>query len=87
MVARILLAPWVRLGWLPIPCTKLQAACGGRSEDGTYIEVFSFGAVAATSQASRMAAGIAGGLATVVRNPVPASYLRSHAASAVIRRL
>ena len=65
----------------------MQAACGGRSEDGTYIEVFSFGAVAATSQASRMAAGIAGGLATVVRNPVPASYLRSHAASAVIRRL
>ena len=65
----------------------MQAACGGRSEDGTYIEVFSFGAVAATSQASRMAAGITGGLATVVRNPVPASYLRSHAASAVIRRL
>lgn len=58
----------------------MQAACGGRREDGTYIEVFLFGSVAATSQASRMAAGIAGGLATVVRNPVPASYLRSHAA-------
>lgn len=58
----------------------MQAACGGRREDGTYIEVFSFGTVAATSQASRMVANLAGGLATVVRNPVPASYLRGHAA-------
>ena len=34
MVARILLAPWVRLGWLPIPCTKLcrpLAEAGGKT--------------------------------------------------------
>jgi len=58
----------------------LQAACGGRQEEGTYIELVTFGAVRSASRASRLAAELAGGLAAVVRNPVSVDYLRKNAA-------
>lgn len=58
----------------------VQAACGGRQEEGTYIELVTFGAVRSASRASRLAAELAGGLAAVVRNPVEAGYLQKNAA-------
>jgi len=61
-------------------CQTLQAACGGRREEGTYIEMVTCGTVRSASRASRLAAELAGGLAAVVRNPVTAGYLKDHAA-------
>lgn len=58
----------------------LQAACGGRREEGTYIELVTCGTIRSTSRASRLAAELAGGLAAVVRNPVSAEYLQKNAA-------
>lgn len=58
----------------------IQAACGGRREDGTYVEVVTCGTVRSASRASRTAAELAGGLAAVVRNPVSAGYLKENAA-------
>lgn len=61
-------------------CQTLQAACGGRQEEGTYIELVTCGTVRSASRASRLAAELAGGLAAVVRNPVSAEYLQKNAA-------
>ncbi len=58
----------------------VQVACGGRQEEGSYIELVSYGAVRSVSRASRLAAELAGGLAAVVRNPVSVDYLRKNAA-------
>ena len=58
----------------------LQAACGGRQEDGSYIELVPCASVRSASRASRLAAELAGGLAAVVRNPVTAGYLEKNAA-------
>ena len=58
----------------------LQAACGGRQEDGSYIELVTCASVRSASRASRLAAELAGGLAAVVRNPVSVDYLRKNAA-------
>lgn len=40
----------------------LQAACGGRQEDGSYIELVTCASVRSASRASRLAAELAGGL-------------------------
>lgn len=58
----------------------IQAACGGKKENGTYIEILSRGNIRSVSKASLMAAQLAGGLTTVVRNPINAAYLKEHSA-------
>lgn len=60
--------------------TSLQAACGGSKSDGTYVEMFVTGSPEKAAALVRQAAVQAGGLVAVARNPVEASYVRSHGA-------
>ncbi|NPV70409.1 MAG: DUF917 family protein [Firmicutes bacterium] len=60
--------------------TSLQAACGGSRSEGTYVEIFTTGSPEKTAALVRQAAVQAGGLVAVARNPVEASYVRSHGA-------
>jgi hypothetical protein len=59
---------------------SLQAAAGGSREAGTYVEQQVRGPLGAANELVRRAAHAAGGLVAVARNPVPARYLREHAA-------
>lgn len=58
----------------------IQVALGGNPDKGKYIEVATKGNLASTSTIVRQAAVEAGGLVTVLRNPVKAEYLKENAA-------
>jgi DUF917 family protein len=60
--------------------TSFQGVAGGSSELGTYLELTLRGNIGSSSSVVRHAAVCAGGEVAVVRNPVPAAWLRDHAA-------
>lgn len=56
----------------------VQAAAGGI--EGNRLDLFTEGTIAGTSQIVRTASTMSGGMINVLRNPVEAEYVRSHAA-------
>jgi DUF917 family protein len=62
----------------------VQAAAGGNRAEGRYLEVVARGSVASTADVLRRAADEAGGFIAAARNPLPAAYLREHAAVGAI---
>lgn len=58
----------------------VQVALGGNPDKDKYIEVIAKGNLSSTSVMVRQAAVEAGGLVTVLRNPVKAEYLKQNAA-------
>lgn len=56
----------------------VQAAAGGL--EGNRLDLFTKGTIASTSQLVRTASTMSGGMINVLRNPVDAEYVRSHAA-------
>lgn len=58
----------------------IQVALGGNPDKDKYIEVVAKGNLSSTSVMVRQAAVEAGGLVTVLRNPVKAEYLKENAA-------
>jgi DUF917 family protein len=63
-----------------------QVVVGGKRETGTYLEVVATGSVAATANVLRTAADQAGGFIAAARHPLPASYIKEHAALGGISR-
>ena len=61
-----------------------QSACGGEGDH--YLETVASGALQPTSAVIRASAAADGGMVAVIRNPVTASYLRSHAAVGAIKQ-
>lgn len=57
-----------------------QAACGGDGKKDRHVELVVSGTVGQAASIVLSAAIQAGGLVVVARNPVPVSYIRSHAA-------
>lgn len=55
-----------------------QAASGGKA--GRELDIFTEGTIADTSALVRSTAALCGGMVHVLRNPVPASYIRENAA-------
>lgn len=64
----------------------IQAVAGGKPENGTYLELAVKGSPSRTSNVLRTAADLAGGFIAAARLPVPASYVREHAAVGGISR-
>ena len=60
----------------------IQTACGGSGPQ--YLETVARGALGPTAQVIRASAAANGGMVGVICNPVPASYLRDHAAPGAI---
>jgi DUF917 family protein len=58
----------------------IQAVAGGKPELGTYLELVVKGTPARTSSILRTASDLAGGFIAAARHPLPASYIREHAA-------
>ncbi|MBJ9989280.1 MULTISPECIES: DUF917 domain-containing protein [Paenibacillus] len=58
----------------------IQAVAGGKPEIGTYIELVTTGSPAKTSNILRTASDMAGGFIAAARHPLPASYVKEHAA-------
>lgn len=63
-----------------------QVAVGGRKEKSSYIEVIAMGTVQKASALIRQAAVQAGGLVTVVRNPVTCKYAKENAALGAVKQ-
>ena len=59
-----------------------QSACGGKG--ALYVETVTSGALGPAAQVIRASAAADGGMVGVVRNPVPASYLKDNAAVGAI---
>lgn len=57
-----------------------QTAVGGNKNNGTYLELFVEGNINTTAELVRDAAGRAGGVVAVARNPVTVSYAMENAA-------
>lgn len=57
-----------------------HAACGGNAADHRYLEMVASGTVAQAASLVLSSAIQAGGVVAVARNPMPASYIRTHAA-------
>lgn len=68
------------LGLAASPDATIQSAAGGNRADNRYIEVVVRGATGRISPILRTAGDMAGGFIASCRNPVPASYVRQHAA-------
>ena len=62
----------------------VQTAAGGNRAEGRYLEVVARGTVASTANVLRHAADESGGFIAAARNPLPAAYLREHAAVGAI---
>lgn len=62
----------------------VQAAAGGNRSQGRYLEVVTRGPVRHTANVLRAAAVASGGFIAAARNPLPASYVREHAAVGAI---
>ncbi|NWB31921.1 DUF917 domain-containing protein [Pseudomonas gingeri] len=58
----------------------IQAAVGGNRQNNAYIELVVKGATAKVSPILRKASDMSGGFIASCRNPIPASYVRQHAA-------
>ncbi len=62
----------------------VMTAAGGDERAGRYLEVVTRGGVARTANVLRTAAVESGGFIAAARNPLPASYIRKHAAVGAI---
>jgi len=60
--------------------TSIQGAAGGNPATGRYLEVVVEGRLETTASIVRYASVQAGGIVAVARDPLPAAYLRKHAA-------
>lgn len=58
----------------------IQTAAGGHRESNSYIELVTCGATAKVSPVLRAASDMSGGFIASCRNPLPASYVKEHAA-------
>ncbi|QWU17607.1 hypothetical protein SAMN04487895_12643 [Paenibacillus sophorae] len=58
----------------------VQAVAGGKPELGSYIELVVKGTPARTSNILRTASDMAGGFIAAARHPLPAKYIKEHAA-------
>ncbi|SHF35811.1 hypothetical protein SAMN05444392_1175 [Seinonella peptonophila] len=58
----------------------IQVVVGGKPEEGSYLELVVKGTPARTSDILRKAADLAGGFIAAARHPLPASYIKKHAA-------
>src|SRR5271165_2391736 len=68
------------IGLANSPETMIQKAVGGNSASNSYIELIARGATAKISPILRRAADMSGGFIASCRNPVPAAYVKQHAA-------
>ncbi len=68
------------IGLAGSPERTIQSAVGGNSADNRYIELVVKGATAKVSPILRTAADMSGGFIASCRNPVRASYVKTHAA-------
>lgn len=68
------------IGMASSPEPMIQTAVGGNREQNRYIELVVRGATAKVSPILRTAADMSGGFIASARNPLPASYVASHAA-------
>jgi len=68
------------LGLANSPEPMIQSAVGGNRANNAYIELVVRGATAKISPILRRAADMSGGFIASCRNPVPASYVKQHAA-------
>jgi DUF917 family protein len=62
----------------------VQAVAGGNRARGRYLEVVTRGSVAHTANVLRTASNESGGFISCARNPLPASFVREHAAVGAI---
>jgi len=74
------------IGMAASPEPTIQTAAGGHRASHSYIELTARGATAKVSPILRKAADVAGGFIASCRNPVPASYVKKHAALGCISR-
>lgn len=58
----------------------IQVVVGGKPENGSYLELVVKGTPAKTSDILRTAADLAGGFIAAARHPIPAGYIKQHAA-------
>ncbi|MGO4693465.1 DUF917 domain-containing protein [Paenibacillus sp. 2TAB26] len=58
----------------------IQVVVGGRRDTGSYLELVVKGTPAKTSNILRTAADMSGGFIASARHPIPASYVKEHAA-------
>ena len=68
------------IGLADSPDATIQTAAGGNRSQNRYIELVVRGATAKVSPILRTASDMSGGFIASCRNPVPASYVRKHAA-------
>jgi DUF917 family protein len=68
------------IGLANSPKPMIQSAVGGNRSHNSYIELVVRGATARISPILRKAADMAGGFIASCRNPVPAGYIKRHAA-------
>lgn len=68
------------IGLANSPEPMIQSAVGGNRSNNAYIELVVRGATAKVSPILRTASDMSGGFIASCRNPVPASYVRKHAA-------
>jgi DUF917 family protein len=68
------------IGLAKSPRQMIQSAVGGNRSNNAYIELVVRGATAKVSPILRTAADMSGGFIASCRNPVPASYVKEHAA-------
>jgi hypothetical protein len=68
------------IGLANSPQQMIQSAAGGNRANNAYLELVVRGATAKISPVIRTAADMAGGFIAACRNPVPASYVKQHAA-------
>jgi DUF917 family protein len=62
----------------------VQAVAGGKRAEDRYLEVVTRGSVRTTANVLRTAAAESGGFIAAARNPLPASFVRAHAAVGAI---
>ncbi len=62
------------------PEATIQTAVGGHRDSNSYMELVVRGATAKVSPVLRKAADMAGGFIASCRNPIPAGYVKKHAA-------
>jgi uncharacterized protein len=68
------------IGLASSPEPMIQSAVGGNRAENAYIELVVRGATAKISPILRRAADMSGGFIASCRNPVPAAYVKQHAA-------
>src|SRR5260370_13867958 len=68
------------IGLASSPEPMIQTAAGGNRANNSYIELVVRGATAKISPILRRAADMSGGFIASCRNPVPAAYVKQHAA-------